>query len=815
MPNNILSFVEFQKDGINGVDGLAGNFFVTVSPDGKYLYAAGYNDSAVVVFGRDTATGKLSFVEFQKDGINGVNGLANIYSVTVSPDGKYLYAAGYGDSAVAVFGRDTVTGKLSFVEFQKDGINGVDGLAGAFSVTVSPDGKYLYAGGASDSAVAVFERDTATGKLSFVEVQKDGINGVDGLAGVRASTISLDGKYLYAAGFSDSALAVFERDTVTGKLSFVEVQKDGINGVDGLSAAYSSAISPDGKYLYAVGAYDSAVAVFERDTATGKLSFVEVQKDGINGVDGIDNVTTVTVSPDGKYLYAAGVYDSAVAVFGRDTVTGKLTFLEVQKDGTNGIDGLSLVRSITVTPDGKYLYAAGSGDSAVAVFGLPNNPPVLAKALLDQKATENTLFNFTVPVDTFSDADVGDTLTYSATLANGDPLPDWLSFDEATRTFSGTPTTANLGSLNVKVTAKDIVEAAVSDDFELTVGSGATTDDSSTTYVTLLTKITSDLFTIKNQAPGEKAKLSVKIKSNTSLLVNQLCVFAVDDAEGKIDGIAPGAAGYTQIALQRSKTVFSTIANLPNGVNSDDLTSLLEFESGTNFRFYIVRNSTTNAVLSGQTSLSDVVFANAADSEDGFSLNFQDFVLKIQATEQKLPLGTSLQSKHQGELIDLRSVTQSVEANFVVNREAAYNDFVSFYRVADESGGIDTNSDGKADVLVGQAGYIEAALRERVMGINLTAKNQGTANYTGTFSADSLFAPLIIVNGNVDALLDSNPNNNPAIYFPFLGANADKADHVQILGNNCFGFEDLPASGDKDFNDMIVRVNLNVNNLIA
>jgi WD40 repeat protein len=555
--------------------------------------------------------------------------------------------------------------------------------------------------------------------------------------------------------------------------------------------------------------------VFARDTATGKLTFLEVQKDGINGVDGIDNVTTVTVSPDGKYLYAAGVYDSAVAVFERDITTGKLTFLEVQKDGTNGIDGLSSVRSITVTPDGKYLYAAGNGDSAVAVFGLPNNPPVLVKALLDQKATENTLFNFTVPVDTFSDTDVGDTLTYSATLANGDPLPDWLSFDEATRTFSGTPTTANLGSLNVKVTAKDIVEAVVSDDFELTVGSGATTDDSSATPMTILTKITSDIFTIKNQVQGEKAKLSVKTKSNTSLFVNQLCVFAVDDAEGKIDGIAPGAAGYTQIALQRSKTVFSNIANLPDGVNYDDLKSLLEFESGTNFRFYIVRNSTTNAVLSGQTSLSDVVFANAADSEDGFSLDFQDFVLKIQATEQKLPLGTSLQSKYQGELIDLRGITQSVKADFVVNREAAYNDFVSFYRVADESGGIDTNGDGKADVLVGQAGYIEAALRERVMGINLTAKNQGTANYTGTFSADSLFAPFIIVNGNVDALLDSDSGNNPAIYFPFLGANADKADHVRILGNNCFGFEDLPASGDKDFNDMIVRVNLNVNNLIA
>nr|MDZ8048014.1 beta-propeller fold lactonase family protein [Nostoc sp. DedQUE02] len=58
--------------------------------------------------------------------------------MTVSPDGKYLYVAGYDDSAIAVFERDTTTGQLSFVEVQKDDTNGVDGLASAASVTVSP-----------------------------------------------------------------------------------------------------------------------------------------------------------------------------------------------------------------------------------------------------------------------------------------------------------------------------------------------------------------------------------------------------------------------------------------------------------------------------------------------------------------------------------------------------------------------------------------------------------------------------------------------------------------------------------------------------
>ncbi len=88
--------------------------------------------------------------------------------------------------------------------------------------------------------------------------------------------------------------------------------------------------------------------------------------------------------------------------------------------------------------------------------------------------------------------------------------------------------------------------------------------------------------------------------------------------------------------------------------------------------------------------------------------------------------------------------------------------------------------------------------------------DQGTANYTGTFQPDSIFAPFIIIDGKPDAIVDSNANNDPKVYFSFLGANSDKVDHIRLLGNNTFGFEDLPNGGDKDYNDVIVRVNLSV-----
>ena len=73
-----------------------------------------------------------------------------------------------------------------------------------------------------------------------------------------------------------------------------------------------------------------AVAVFSRDPASGARAFVEVQRDGFGGVDGLFH--PVTISPDGNHLYAAGGGDDTVVVFSRDSATGSLTFIEKRQD---------------------------------------------------------------------------------------------------------------------------------------------------------------------------------------------------------------------------------------------------------------------------------------------------------------------------------------------------------------------------------------------------------------------------------------------------------------------------------------------------
>lgn len=97
-----------------------------------------------------------------------------------------------------------------------------------------------------------------------------------------------------------------------------------------------------------------------------------------------------------------------------------------------------------------------------------NDAPTLANPLTDQNASQDSSFSFSVPADTFVDVD-GDTLDYSASLASGDPLPSWLSFDPVSRSFSGTPGNGDVGSLSVRVTTTDASNATASSSFNLTI----------------------------------------------------------------------------------------------------------------------------------------------------------------------------------------------------------------------------------------------------------------------------------------------------------------------------------------------------------
>ena len=115
------------------------------------------------------------------------------------------------------------------------------------------------------------------------------------------------------------------------------------------------------------------------------------------------------------------------------------------------------------------LYGLSEVFQVAAAVVVTNNPPTVANAIPDQSATAGTAFSYAFPANTFSDADTGDTLTYTATKADDTALPTWLAFAAGTRTFSGTPQAADAATVAVKVTASDGNGGSVSDTFDITV----------------------------------------------------------------------------------------------------------------------------------------------------------------------------------------------------------------------------------------------------------------------------------------------------------------------------------------------------------
>ena len=363
-----LTYSTGFKDGENGITMLGNPRGVTVSADGKNVYAAAYDDNSLLVFNRDSITGSLTFSQYFKDGDGGVDCLSGARSVVVSSDGKSVYVTGYVDNGLAVFNRDTGTGALTFTQCFYDDVGGIDCLYGAKGITISPDGKNVYVTGYQDNGLAVFNRDTGTGNLTYSGYLKEGENGVAGLDGPEDITVSPDGKNVYVTGFTGDTLAVFNRDTTTGELSYSSLFRDEQGGVDGLNGASGITVSPDGDNVFATGYYDNALAVFNRDPVTGALSFYTFFKKGIDNVDGLYHAREAAVSLDGKNVYVTGGGDDAIVVFNRDTTTGVITFSSYHKDNVEGVDGLDSAIGVAVSPDGKNVYVTGSVDNALAVF---------------------------------------------------------------------------------------------------------------------------------------------------------------------------------------------------------------------------------------------------------------------------------------------------------------------------------------------------------------------------------------------------------------------------------------------------------------
>jgi hypothetical protein len=156
------------------------------------------------------------------------------------------------------------------------------------------------------------------------------------------------------------------------------------------------------------------------------------------------------------------------------------------------------------------------------------------------------------------------------------------------------------------------------------------------------------------------------------------------------------------------------------------------------------------------------------------------------------------------DILDL-SNSSSQTLTFTVDRSAAFDNTVDFYAVNADGSVVDQTSGNT--IAPGEDGYAEAAIANR-LNLDLSTDNGVTSTFTADLTGGVIYAPIIAVNSDFQALTDGDTSNDPQVYFSFVAANVDGFDHVQSDVANQFSFEDLFNGGDKDFNDLIINFEL-------
>ncbi|WP_319585586.1 putative Ig domain-containing protein [uncultured Desulfobulbus sp.] len=179
----------------------------------------------------------------------------------------------------------------------------------------------------------------------------------------------------------------------------------------------------------------------------GSLFTTAIPGDSIIDSDAWDSMTYSVTMTDGSSLPAWLAFDAATLTF----------------SGTADVNDIGNLNLTMFALDSCGAYT----EQAMTLNILPaNRVPEVAEPLSDAHAALGAAFSYTIASTTFADPD-GDTLIFSATLADGNALPAWLAFDPVSRSFSGTPLT--LGTMSVQITATDAGALTVTDTFNLAV----------------------------------------------------------------------------------------------------------------------------------------------------------------------------------------------------------------------------------------------------------------------------------------------------------------------------------------------------------
>lgn len=270
---------------------------------------------------------------------------ASLVSLTADRTGRLLFGVSYGSHKLLAFGVDQLD-RGNAMPLQAE-----SGIRNAHGVVVSGDSRFVYATSLGNDAVLSWTLDrNATPPLAALETLSVGRS-----FGPRHLRLSPDGAWLYVLSEFRATVAVFRRDTRTGRLvpHSVCARPDVLTGLkDGFPRPPATEPQPDPATLASlVWAADIHVRpdgrfVYFSERTTNRLFTLRVRADGMlehaGHVDTEPQPRGFCIDPSGRTLLACGEHSTHVSLFSIDAQTGALTLCS-RSEGGRGANWVEIV----------------------------------------------------------------------------------------------------------------------------------------------------------------------------------------------------------------------------------------------------------------------------------------------------------------------------------------------------------------------------------------------------------------------------------------------------------------------------------------
>jgi len=288
--------------------------FLALDPAGRFLYAASEAaDSAAVAFavGEDGHLTRLN--EQPSHG-------SYLCHLALHPSGQMLIGANYGSGNVAVWpigpaGRLGEAGQVIQHEGSSAHPKRQTGPH-AHSVTLSPDGRFAYAADLGIDKVMIYRVDAEAGRLTpndppWLAVAPG--------SGPRHMAFHPTGRWAYVIHEIGNTVSALTWDAETGALEEVQTAATLPAGFDGPSTTADVHVARSGRFLYGSNRGHDSLAIYAIDPTRGTLTCRGHEPTGGR------TPRSFALDPSGRFLVAANQDGDNLVVFAVDAETGLLT----------------------------------------------------------------------------------------------------------------------------------------------------------------------------------------------------------------------------------------------------------------------------------------------------------------------------------------------------------------------------------------------------------------------------------------------------------------------------------------------------------